>query len=111
MDILFTEIVQAPSIGFIFGMIVIIIMGAFTIGGIIENEKSENNNTVFGCIIISLFIFFAAFGIFKEVENPTGRETEYLYVATDSMDAEDFMKYDVVKAYDGILILTEKPEK
>lgn len=113
MDILFTEIVQAPSIGFIFGMIVIIVMGAFTIGGIIENEngKSENSNTVFGCIIISLFVFFAAFGIFKEIENPTGRETEYFYVATDTMDAEDFTKYDVIKAHDGILVLTEKPKK
>jgi len=111
MDILFTETIQAPNIGFILGMIIIITLGSFAIGGIATQEEKPNDNTIFSCIAIFFFIMLAAFGIFDEVKNPTGKETEYLYVATDSMDAEDFMKYDVIKAHDGILIITEKPEK
>lgn len=108
MDILFTEIVQAPSIGFILGMVIIIAIGSFAIGCITQQEEKLNDNTVFSCIAIFFFVIIAAFGIFDEIKNPTGRETEYLYVATDTVSAEDFMKYDVIKAYDGILVLTEK---
>ena len=113
MDILFTETVQAPSIGFILGMVIIIALGSFAIGCITQQEKEEkpNDNTIFSCIAIFFFVIIAVFGIFDEIKIPTGKETEYLYVATDTMNAEDFMKYDVIKAHDGILILTEKPEK
>lgn len=111
MDILFIEIVQAPDMGFIMGMIIIIAIDSLSIGCITQQEEKPNENTVFSCIAIFFFIILASFGIFQEVKNPTGKETEYLYVATDSMDAEDFMKYDVIKAHDGILVLIEKPEK
>ena len=115
MDILFAETIQAPDMLFIIGMIAIIIIGSFSIGCITqqkqEEEKPSNDNTIFTCIAIFFFIILASFGIFEEAKNPTGKETEYLYVATDTMSAEDFMKYDVIKAHDGILVLTEKSEK
>lgn len=115
MDILFVEIVRTSDIFFILGMIIIIITGSFSIGCITqqeqEEEKPSNDNTIFSCIAIFFFVILAVFGIFQEAKNPTGKEKEYLCVATDSMEAEDFMKYDVVKAHDGILILTEKSEK
>ena len=111
MDILFTEIVQAPDILFILGMIIIIIIGSFAIGCITQQEEKLHDNDVFSCMAISFFIILAAFGIFEEAKSPTGKETEYLYVAIDTMEAEDFEKYDVIKAHDGILVLTEKPEK
>lgn len=113
MDILFTETIQASDMLFIIGMIFIIALGSFAIGCITQQEKEEkpNDNTIFSCIAIFFFIIIASFGIFEEAKNPTGKETEYLYVAIDTMDAEDFEKYDVIKAHDGILVLTEKPEK
>lgn len=113
MDILFTETIQASDMLFIIGMIFIIALGSFAIGCITQQEKEEkpNDNIVFSCIAIFFFIIIASFGIFEEAKNPTGKETEYLYVATDTVSAEDFMKYDVIKAHDGILVLTEKSEK
>ena len=111
MDILFTKIVQAPDILFILGMIIVIAIGSFAIGCITQQEEKLDDSTVFTCIAIFFFIVLAALGIFEEAKNPTGIETEYLYVAADSMSAEDFIKYDIVKAHDGVFVLTEKSEK